>query len=272
MLTRVAALLLALALPLSSQSPVQSGKPTTTAGKPPAAVSADSTPATANLPDGRALIDKFIKAIGGREAVLSHKSEHAVGTLSMNGSGMTGTVELFGATDPNRSLQRVSMSGIGEVTNGFDGQHGWTIDPMSGPRLQVGAELDQTKITADFYAELRDPKSYPSVKTIERDDFEGHPCYKVSLTNIYGVTDYDYYDVGSGLRVGAIETEETPMGKITATSVIGDYKKFGNLLQATTLTQRAMGVEQKITLQSVEYDNVDASVFDLPAPIKALIK
>lgn len=62
------------------------------------------------------------------------------------------------------------------------------------------------------------------------------------------------------------------MGNITATSVIGDYKKFGNLLQATSVTQRAMGVEQKITLQSFEYDHVDPSVFELPAPIKALIK
>lgn len=269
---RVAALFVALAFPLVPQAPAQSGKPAAKPGKPAAGATADSTPATANLPDGRALIDKFVKAIGGRDAVLSHKSEHAVGSFSMSGSGMTGTVELFGAADPNRSLQRVSMPGIGDVTNGFDGQHGWTIDPMTGPRLQVGAELDQTKITSDFYGELRDPKSYPSVKTIERGDFDGHPCYKVRLTNVYGVTDYDYYDVATGLRVGAIETQQTPMGNITATSVIGDYKKFGNLLQATSVTQRAMGVEQKITLQSFEYDHVDPSVFELPAPIKALIK
>lgn len=270
MFLRVAALLIAFAFPLSPQTSAQSGKPAAPAGKPPAAAAADAAPA--DLPDGRAIIDKFVKAIGGRDAVLSHKSEHEVGTVSMSGTGMFGTVEVFGASDPNRSLQKVSMPGIGDVMNGFDGQHGWAIDPMSGPRLQVGSELDQTKINSDFYAELRDPKNYPSVKTVERGDFEGHTCYKVRLTNVYGVTDYDYYDVGSGLRVGSIETEDSPMGKITATSVIGDYKKFGNLLQATTMTQRAMGVEQKITLQSVEYDNVDPSVFELPAQIKALIK
>lgn len=270
MISRVAALLIAFAFPLLSQTPVQTGKPATPAGKPAAAV--DSAAAAADLPDGRAVIDKFVKAIGGRDAVLSHKSEHAVGTFSMSGAGMTGTVEVFGATDPNRSLQKVSMPGIGDVTTGFDGQHGWAIDPMTGPRLQVGAELDQAKVSSDFYAELRDPKMYPSVKTVERGEFEGHACYKVSLTNVYGVTDYDYYDVGSGLRVGSIENEDTPMGKIKATSVLGEYKKFGNLLQATSMTQRAMGVEQKITLTSIQYDNVDPSVFALPEQIKALIK
>jgi hypothetical protein len=33
-----------------------------------------------------------------------------------------------------------------------------------------------------------------------------------------------------------------------------------------------MGVEQKLTLASIEYDTVSASVFELPPPIKALIK
>ena len=43
-------------------------------------------------------------------------------------------------------------------------------------------------------------------------------------------------------------------------------------LQATTLAQRMMGVEQKLTLATIEYDNVVPTVFELPAPIKALIK
>ena len=62
------------------------------------------------------------------------------------------------------------------------------------------------------------------------------------------------------------------MGKVTTTSVEGDYKKFGNVLQATTMVQKMMGVEQKLTLSTVEYDNVAPSAFELPAPIKALIK
>lgn len=269
MLLRLAVLLIALALP----SPAQTGaprKPAAQTARPSGTVKAESAPA--NLPDGRAVIDKFVKAIGGRDAVLSHKSEHAVGTLVVSQSGMTGTVEMYGAADPNRSLQKMSISGVGDIITGFDGSHGWSIDPMTGPRLQVGDELDETKLDSDFYSELRDPNSYPSVKTLERTDFEGHTCYKVGLTNVDGRTDFDYYDVTSGLRIGSVNTRDTMMGKIAATSIYGDYKKFGNILQATTLVQRAMQVEQKITLTSIEYDNVDPSVFELPAPIKALIK
>ena len=143
---------------------------------------------------------------------------------------------------------------------------------MTGPMLKVGKELTQTKFDADFYGELRDPKKFIALKTVEQTTFEGRPCYKVALTRIDGTEDVDFYDVATGLRAGGISTRESPMGQLTITSADGGYKKFGNLLQATSHSQKMMGVEQVITLTSIEYDNVDPAVFEPPAAIKALIK
>jgi hypothetical protein len=228
--------------------------------------------ADANLPAAREILDRHVKAIGGREAVLSHKSAHATGTFSVPSSGMVGTIETFGASNPDRILVRISIPGLGEMANGFDGSHGWAMTPMTGPMLQQGKELDQAKLDADFYSELRDPKKYTSIKTVEKTVFEGRPCYKVSLMRTDGNEDFEFYDVENGLRAGGISTRESPMGKVTTTSVEGDYKKFGNMLQATSMVQKMMGVEQKLTLTTVEYDNVAPTIFELPAPIKALIK
>ena len=44
------------------------------------------------------------------------------------------------------------------------------------------------------------------------------------------------------------------------------------MLLATTMKPTAMGVEQVLKITTVEFDNVSPSMFDLPAPIKALIK
>jgi hypothetical protein len=228
-----------------------------------------ATPAT--LPDARDIINRHVKAIGGRAAVLSVKSMHGTGTLSVPANGMTGTIEVFSSA-PNLQVIKISVGGIGDIAEGFDGSHGWSMNPMMGPTLKVGKELDQAKLDGDFYSELRDPKTYPTVKTLEKVTFDERPCYKVSLTRIDGSKDIDYYDVATGLRAGSELTRETPMGAITQTSVEGGYKKFGKILQATTVTQKAMGVEQRITLSTIEYDNVDPSVFEPPAPIKALIK
>jgi hypothetical protein len=167
---------------------------------------------------------------------------------------------------------KTSVPGIGDIIEGFDGSHAWSLSPLTGPMLKVGKELSQTKLDADFYSELRDPKKYPNVKTLEKTTFDGRPCYKVAVTRIDGSEDIDYYDVATGLKAGSVNTRESPMGTLTMTSTEGDYKKFGNLLHATKVTQKVMGVEQVITLLSLEYDKVDASAFVPPAEIKALIK
>src|ERR1044071_9447378 len=90
--------------------------------------------APAALPDARDIINKHIKAVGGRDAILARKSMHGTGTLSVPASGMSGTVEVFGAA-PNLQTIKISMTGVGEITEGFDGRHGWSVNPMTGPTL-----------------------------------------------------------------------------------------------------------------------------------------
>lgn len=223
------------------------------------------------LPDAREIINRHIKAVGGREAILARRSMHGVGTLSVPASGMNGTLEIFGAA-PNLQLVKISVGGIGDITEGFDGSHAWSVNPMTGPTLKVGKELDQARLDADFYSELRDPKTYPTVTTLAREAFDGRPCYKVSLKRVDGREDIDYYDVATGLRAGSEITRESPMGPLTQVGIEGNYKKFGTLLQPTSLSAKAMGVEQKMVLTTIEHDNVDKAVFDPPAAIKALIK
>jgi len=253
MFLRVATVAVLLLAPLYAQAPTK-------------------TESVSELPDAREIINRHIKAVGGREAILAHKSMHATGTLSVPASGISGPMEIFGAANPDRVIVKTTVAGIGEIAEGFDGSHGWSMSPMTGPMLKVGKELTQTKLDADFYSELREPQKYPTVKTIEKTTFDGRPCYKVSVKRIDGVEDFDFYDVATGLRAGSINTRESAMGPMTMTSIEGTYKKFGKLTQATTVTQQVMGVEQKITLSTVEYDNVAASAFEPPAAIKALIR
>jgi hypothetical protein len=242
----------------------------TAAAKPPAQKSL-AAPADA-LPPAREIIDRHVKAIGGREAVLAHSSTHATGTFAVAASGMAGTVDIYGAAKPDRTLLRITIPGLGQIVSGFDGTHGWSTSPLTGPMLQEGKELEQSKFDADFYGELRDPARFASITTVEKAAFEGRPCYKVRLARKDGSEDFDFYDVATGLKAGSVNTRETPMGTVTITSSESDYKKFGKLLMPTTIKQRTMSIEQTITIATVEFDAVPPGTFDLPAEIKALIK
>lgn len=252
---------------LSAQFPPPA-RPPKIASEP--AKSGDSL-ALVKLPSARSILDRHLAAIGGRQAVMSHTSTHATGTLSMPAAGVTGAVEIYGA-HPNRTLLKVSLSGVGEVQEGFDGTHGWSTSPMTGPMLLEGKQLEEKRFDADFHGDLKRDDRYASLTTLEKVDFEGRPCYKVRLVRKTGGEDFEFYDVATGLKAGSITTRETPMGSVTGTTVESGYKKFANLLQATTVKSQIGGLQQVITITAVDYDKVPPSVFELPPGIKALLK
>jgi hypothetical protein len=256
--TRSAALALASAL---------AAAPAVHAGQAPAA----KTEKAAALPSARSIVDRHVQAIGGRKAILAHTSLHATGTMTVAGSGITGVLHVYGAK-PNKSLVKIGLGGIGELLEGFDGTTGWTLNPVTGPMLAQGKELEEKKFDADFYSDLRESGRYVSMKTVEKTTFEGRPCYKLSLVRTSGDEDFDYYDVETGLKAGASGTRESPMGPLSVTQAHSDYKKFGDLLMPTTMKQTAMGVQQVLTITAVEFDNVPPSTFEPPAQIKALLK
>lgn len=238
--------------------------------RPPKTAAPPAADTTA-LPSARSILDRHVAAIGGREAVLSHKSMYVQGTLSMPSAGLTGTLEIYGAV-PNKSLLKITLGGVGQVIEGFNGTHGWSVSPMTGPMVLEGRQLEEKRFDADFHSELRAEDRYASMTTLERTDFEGRPCYKVKLVRKTGGEDTEFYDVETGLKAGSITTRETQMGTVTGTTVATDYRKFGNLLQPATVRSQIGPVQQLITITSVEYDRVPASAFDLPAEIAALVK
>jgi hypothetical protein len=238
-----------------------------------AAAQAPAKPETAQaaLPDARTLIDKHIAAIGGRDAVLSYSSSHVKGRIEMPANGLSGPFEMF-AAKPNLSLMRMTLTGIGDMQEGFDGKIAWMLSPVTGPMLTEGRQLEQKKFDSDFFTELKDPSRYTSITTVERTTFDGRDCYKVRVVNKGGVEDIEYYDVQTGLRAGGQVTRESPMGAVTSTVTHSNYQKFGKLMHPVTQKLTTMGVDQILTIESIEYDTVDPKVFELPAAIKALVK
>lgn len=251
---------LAIAPPLDAQ----------TAQTPPAPRKVPADTAAA-LPSARSIVDKFIVATGGRTAILAHTSTRVSGTMSIAGSGMSGAIEVLNAK-PNLSLVKVTIPGIGEILDGFDGTTGWMLSPVMGPMVYQGKELADRKFDADYYGDLHDPSRYSSMRTVEETTFEGRPCYKVSLTRVGGGEDIELYDVATGLKAGSIMSRATPMGEVSSTTVLSEYKKFGDLLLPTVMSQSSMGTRQDVTVTTVEYDKVPPSAFEAPAQIRALIK
>ena len=227
---------------------------------------------TAALPSARSIIDRHIEAVGGRKALAGHNSTRIRGSMSMPANGMTGKLEIMSAR-PNKSILRLTIEGVGDIEEGFDGTRGWSVSPMTGPMLTAGPELEERKFDSDFDGGLRDDSRYEYMKTVEKTTFEGRPAYKVALKRKGGTNeDIEYYDVETGLKAGGEATRNSPMGAVSVTSIQSEYKKFGDVMQPTVLKQKIMGMEQIMTFTTIEYDVVEPVAFEIPAAVKALIK
>jgi hypothetical protein len=236
------------------------------------AAAACAAPAAAqDLPEASALIARYQEAIGGRDAMAGFNSRRATGEASVPAQGLVASIEMLSAR-PNRAAMRVSIAGFGEIRSGHDGEVAWSLNPMEGPRLLQGAERTQAGEENQFDSALRLPELITSATSVERTKLAGRDCVKVRMTWKSGRETYDCYSEETGLLVGTLSRQETPMGAIDALTLLDDYQEFNGVRMATRMTIQVMGVDQVITLREVTWDDVPDSAFDLPAEIRGLIR
>jgi zinc protease len=239
-----------------------------------AAAPADPGPAVeskASAPAAQEVIARFVREIGGKAALEKVQSQHMTGKFEMSAQGMNGTLEVF-AKRPDKVLMKISLPGVGEMIQGFDGKVGWSLTPVTGPMLLEGKMLEQVREQANFDAVLHDASRFKSMQTAGQGQFDGKECYTLKLVKQSGQESTEYYDTKTGLLVGSSEVQETPLGSVPVTGVIGEYKKFGDILFATRLSEKMGPLTQVMTFQTMELNTVDDSVFELPEAIKALTK
>jgi hypothetical protein len=232
---------------------------------------AEVAPAIAPSLAAHAVYERMVEAVGGRAALEQYTSSRAVGEFSLPAQGIQGNVEVFTAA-PNYFLLEVDIPGIGTVRSGYDGEVGWSVNPATGPMILEGNQLHQFRQQADFLGPLNVEAYIDSASVVEETEFDGKMCQKVRVVTKWGEEYFDFYDVATGLPAGSIRTQESPMGAMEATTVVSDYKDFGGILGASRIVQSVMGMDQIITINTIEYETVDLAVFELPDEIKAMMK
>ncbi|MEE9131051.1 MAG: hypothetical protein V3T84_13615 [Phycisphaerales bacterium] len=252
------------ALALAFISTISVGQET----KPEAAASSQPS---ADLPEASTIFARYIEAIGGKDALLKTVSRHIRGTFSVPAQGMEGSLEMFRSI-PNKLLIRINIPGMGDITQGFDGQVGFTSSPMQGTSILEGNQLRQIGETAGFYTELHRAEKFTSMETVELTEFEGEPCYKVKLISKAGREYAEFFDQQTGLLAGNVGEQDIPGRTIEQITVYSDYKRFGDLLLPTRTAVRVMNFEQVMTYESIEFNTVDETVYVLPEDVEALLK
>ena len=234
-----------------------------------AASTAAAQPGAA-LPAGAVLVAKYAAAIGG-PALIKAPQITTKGGLLMSAAGINATFEMLQLA-PNRMQMVTTIPGVGAIQVGYDGAIAWSMDPMQGPRLLAGKEMDEIREEADPRAAARSPDLFSSVQTVADTTMGGERCYLVKLTWKSGRETFDCYSPATGLMVGSSSVQQTPMGAIPVSTVYSDYKKFGDFMVPTKTTQSMMGQQQVMTISSVEVGTGAGVTIVAPPEVKALVK
>ena len=141
-------------------------------------VSQGSLVETPAVPSAVEVFARHVQAIGGRDAVMSTSAIKTVGKMEMPAQGISASMESVSA--PNKSAMKLSIPGIGDITNGYDGQVAWEVNPMSGPRIKTEREKATAQEDSDFRASMLFAKErYRSVECVGQADFGGETTWHV---------------------------------------------------------------------------------------------
>lgn len=222
-----------------------------------------------SMPSAREIVDRHIEASGGRAALERANTSVSEGTFNLPGAGLTGQLKTMSA--PNRMRMQIDLPGLGTLLSGFDGTTAWGMDPIQGTRVMEGPEraavVDGTKPGAAF----RDSTVVSEMRTVAQDTIEGVACWKVAMKWKSGRESEDCFSVDTGLLHASTATQESPMGAISVTTVMKDYKEFGGVRVPTRIEQNVGGQQAVMTIDKVEIGQVPADAFALPPEVKALV-
>lgn len=106
-----------------------------------------------------AVLEKYVKAIGGKDAWSKVESRRVKAELKANDATSEWTSE---AKAPNKLHTHADLPGVGQIDDGYDGKTAWAKG-LDGLRTKKDDELRRAEKQADFRHEIHLKEVYPEL-------------------------------------------------------------------------------------------------------------
>lgn len=183
----------------------------------------------AKLPTVSEILEKYVKALGGRDAMLKLRSRSASGTVELVPMNLKGTFESFAAPE-TKVFSRLTIEGVGDMLEGSDGKTAWSINPIQGNRDRTGAELLQSQLNNSFYRETKLDKLFSKLELKGTDKVGDRAVYVVSATAEGVPSETWYFDTQTGLMLRSDITAISPEGNQPMTVFYEDLRAVDGVL------------------------------------------
>ncbi len=137
------------------------------------------------LTEEEKIIARHVEAIGGEDAIRAHSSMTLKGAFEMPAMGLTGGATIYLAA-PDKGLVNIEIPGLGNNVQGFDGEFGWSEDPMQGPRLLEGGELSVLKNQTRIHGDLEYNELFPQQNLVGETEWDDQAAHRIDLVDADG--------------------------------------------------------------------------------------
>jgi hypothetical protein len=224
-----------------------------------------STGASDTEPSVDQILDKYIQAIGGRQALEKITSRTIKGTFEITSIGLKGEIEIYSKA-PNKFVTIQNIPGIGVVRDGYDGQIAWSENPMMGLREKSGGELAAVVLQADFYAPLKMKQRYPKLELKGKEKVGDRETWVILATPSSGASVTLYYDVQTGLQARVERELETPQGQFSIQTTMEDYRDVDGVKLPFTTYEESSVAKAVVKLTEIKSNvPIDDAKFKKPA-------
>jgi photosynthetic reaction center cytochrome c subunit len=173
-----------------------------------------------NLPRPEQILQKYLAAVGGADALMKIKSRVQTGKISSLGGQYP--IEVYSEA-PDKRVSITHPPGGSSVT-GFNGQTGWMSIPNGVHRMSA-AEGEAARIDADLYFPAHVASTYKEFRVGAGEKMDGHETILVSARAPGKPWLRMYFDAESGLLLRLIRYLETPLGNLPTQVDYGDYRE-----------------------------------------------
>ena len=187
-----------------------------------------------STPTADEVIDNYIAAIGGKDALMKVTDLTTNMSSDMNGNSIIITRK---QKLPNKFLMVINANGMEIMRQAGDGEK-VIRGGMQGTNVVEGPEAKQLMTMNSLFPELHYAENGVTSTLVGIEKVDGKDTYKLShaLADGKGVWT-DNFDVATGLKVQSIATNKSPRGEMTTTSVYSDYKDTNGIKFPMTIQQ-----------------------------------
>jgi len=246
-------------------SPDPVGTPIITAEEPKVGTGGGKKPGEEKfaLPSGDQLLDKYLAAVGGADALQKITSRVHKGTLTAFG-GQHFSVEVYSkAPDKRVSIMHLQS---GDSLTAFDGKRGWLSVP-GRVHMMTAAENDAARMDADLYFAVHLKTLYQKFRVDAGEKMDGRDTYLVTGHSEGQPPLRLYFDQQSGLLLRLVRYADTPLGRNPTQIDYADYRDADGVKLPFRWTLARPGNRFTIQVEQLQQNlPVDDAMFAPPPP------